>query len=130
LHKSYQEHFGEDHGSHARQLANTLPRFVTTFTTQEIYMGSYLDFYFTVSDSDHNTLTVTKDASCPTFTILYSTSITNKHRLYISPPLTDFTTLGLNSCKLILNDGNANVEQTLNINVLNRAPYLITAISS
>jgi hypothetical protein len=75
---------------------------------------------------------VTKDASCPAFTTLYNYSLpTNTYRLYFEPPLTNWAILGLNYCKLILTDGTtANVEKTFSINVLNRAPYFNTAISS
>ena len=52
LQKSYQEHMSEVNGYLARQL-NNLPKFDTTFTTQNVHLGEeYFNFYFNVSDPD------------------------------------------------------------------------------
>lgn len=74
------------------------------FTTQNVYLGKSINFYFTVSDLDNDNLDVTKSTHCPVFTALIKQS-TNDYKLNISPPLNDFTLLGTKSCTVFLSDG-------------------------
>jgi hypothetical protein len=85
-------------------LKNIKPIFDVSFTAAyDVYLGKSISIDFTVSDGDHEVLTVNQDASCPIFTTL-SNPVINSYRLTVSPSLNGFSLLGPSSCKLILRD--------------------------
>jgi hypothetical protein len=105
---------------------------------QNVHLGSTITFDFTVSDYDDYYLYVNTE-TCPSFANnLYRLGYANipssygsyMYRLTIYPPLTGFSLVGTQSCKISLSDTYDIVYKTLQINVKNRAPYLTGTITS
>jgi hypothetical protein len=80
-----------------------LPEFDNSFAEQTVYLGSTHRFDFGVSDQDGDTVSVYFGV-CPDFAANLQALATDSFRLTISPPLNDFSLVGIQTCEVRVDD--------------------------
>ena len=83
-------------------MLNRLPLIDTTFTNQNMVLGSTKTIDFKVSDLDGDIL-YTHLYVYPSFVSLTALA-TNSYRITISPPLTGFSLVGSHTCEVHTHD--------------------------